>query len=101
MNVKKILGADIYRDGGSYGFWFDSDDGHWYEFFLMTRRWEPSALESHRPPVIYLEGVNSRKVVSQLSWDEAKSFVAPLCYENERFAELVHIVMTEGRTSGE
>ena len=36
VKVKNILYADIFRDGGSYGFGFDSDDGHQYEFFLLT-----------------------------------------------------------------
>jgi len=95
--VVKIWDADIYRDGGSYGFCFDSDDGNWYEFFLQTRAFEVSATESHHPPVIYLESVNSKQAVRALSWAEAKTFVAPLHYENKRFAELVSIVENEGR----
>ena len=95
--VVKIWGADIYRDGGSYGFCFDSDDGNWYEFFLQTRAFEASATESHRPPVIYLEDVNSKNAVGSLSWEEAQAFVAPLCYENKRFDELVRIVASAGK----
>lgn len=93
--------ADVYRDGGSYGFCFDSDDGNWYEFFLQTRAFEASAAESHHPPVIYLEDVNSKNAVKSLSWDEAQSFVAPLHYESKRFAELVSIVVGAGRKAQE
>jgi len=91
--VVKIWSADIYRDGGSYGFCFDSDDGNWYEFFLQTRAFEVSATESHDPPVIYLKGVNSKQAIRTLSWEEAKTFVVPLHYESTRFAELVNIVV--------
>ncbi len=34
MKIVKINGADIYIDGGSYGFWFDCEDGNKYEFFI-------------------------------------------------------------------
>jgi len=98
MKVQKIWAADICRDGGSYGFCFDSDDGHWYEFFLRTRAFEqPQSEESHHPPVIYLESVNDRKPVQQLTWEEAKIFIAPLHFDEQRFDELVAIVMREGR----
>ncbi len=100
MKVQKVWAADIYRDGGSYGFCFDSDDGHWYEFFLQTTAFEESS-ESHRTPVIYLEGVNDKKAVRELTWQEAKVFVAPLRCGDEcdekRFQELLDIVMREGR----
>ncbi|WKB56016.1 hypothetical protein [Eleftheria terrae] len=99
MRVQKIWGADIYRDGGSYGFCFDSDDGQWYEFFLKTRAFEPVSPESHQPPIIYRNGCNSGEVVLRLSWEEAQAFVAPLRYENRRFMELIDIVMTSGGTA--
>lgn len=98
MNVSKIWAADIYRDGGSYGFCFDSDDGRWYEFFLQTRAFEePPAPESHLPPVIYLESVNDRRPIQQLNWDEANAFVEPLHFEEPRFQELVEIVRRKGK----
>ena len=98
MNVERIWAADVYRDGGSYGFCFDSDDGHWYEFFLQTRAFEePQPQESHYPPVIYLESVNDKKPVQQLTWEEAKAFIAPLRYEGQRFQELVAVVNREGK----
>jgi len=95
--VVKIWDADIYRDGGSYGFCFDSDDGNWYEFFLQTTAFDSSAPGSHFPPVLYLESVNDRQMVQRLSWEEANEFVAPLRYESSRFAELVDIVKAQGR----
>jgi hypothetical protein len=97
LRVQDIWDADVYRDGGSYGFCFDSDDGRWYEFFLKTKAFEQPSSESHYPPVIYLEGCNSGQVTQSLTWQEAKSVVAPLRYDNARFAELVEIVMNEGR----
>lgn len=99
--VVSIWMADVYRDGGSYGFCFDSDDGNWYEFFLQTRAFEASATESHHPPVIYLEDVNSKNAVRSLSWEEAQAFVAPLHYESKRFDELVGIVVGAGRKARE
>ena len=95
MNVKKIWEADICRDGGSYGFSFDSDDGRRYEFFLLTRAFD-GVSTSHHPPVIYLEDVNSGQIVQRLTWQEAKQFVAPLKYDDARFAELLKIIETEG-----
>lgn len=98
MKVQAIWAADVYRDGGSYGFCFDSDDGRWYEFFLQTRAFDQSpSPESHFPPVIYLESVNDKKPVQRLTWEEAKAFVAPLQYENQRFHEMVAIVIREGK----
>jgi len=95
--VKRIWEADIYRDGGSYGFCFDSDDGRWYEFFLRTRAFDPTAQTSHDPPAIYLEDANSGRLVRNLSWAEARAFVAELSYDNERFRELLAIVAAEGK----
>lgn len=98
MQVKRIVDADIYRDGGSYGFTFYADDGRCYEFFLQTRAFEePRAEESHQPPTIYAESVNDGKPVRQLTWSEARSFVAPLRCDFERFLELVAVVMSEGK----
>ena len=95
--VKRIWGADICRDGGSYCFCFDSDDGHWYEFFLRTTAFDPLATTSHSPPAIYLESSNDGKLVRNLSWSEGKKFVSQLSYENERFQELLNVVATEGK----
>lgn len=99
MKVAKIWAADVYRDGGSYGFCFDSDDGNWYELFLGTRAFEiPTPQESHFPPVIFLESVNDKKPVRHLSWEEAMDFVAPLRFSNERFKELVSIIERSGKS---
>jgi hypothetical protein len=96
MKVIKVWDADIYRDGGSYGVCFDSDDGHWYELFLRTRAFEGAA-ETHYAPVVYFEGCNSGVVVEQLTWSEAKEFVASLNYSSSRFSEFVKIISNEGR----
>jgi hypothetical protein len=78
-------------------FCFDSDDGHWYEFFLRTRAFDPTAGTSHDPPAIYLESSNSGQLVRNLSWAEGRAFVAELNYDNERFRELLAIVAAEGK----
>lgn len=99
MKVIKINGADVYRDGGSYGFWFDADDSNWYELFIKVRKLEgeKEATKDYDPPVIYLEGCNSGNIVKKLSWQEANEFILPLSYENERFRGLVEII--EANTS--
>jgi len=97
MKVVKIWDADMYRDGGSYGFCFYTDDGQWYEFFLRTAAFDEGLVTSHQAPVIYLEGCNSGRLVQHLSWGEAQDFMQHLSYDNERFTELVQIVANEGR----
>lgn len=94
--VKRIWEADICRDGGSYCFCFDSDDGHWYEFFLRTRAFEPNATGSHDPPAIYLESSNDGQLILNLSWTEGKAFLAELTYDNKRFQELLAVVANQG-----
>lgn len=97
MKVVEIGMADIYRDGGSYGMSFEADDGQVYEFFLETQAFEPGAVESHRTPVLYLGDCNSGNIVVRMSWEEAEAFVAPLRFDDDRFRELVAIVMRHGR----
>jgi len=95
MKVRRVWGADICRDGGSYSLCFDSHDGHGYELFLKTRAFE-GAGPSHEPPVIYRGSVNDGDAVQSLSWQEAKAFVAPLSFEGDRFEELLRLIDTEG-----
>ncbi len=95
MQVQRVWGADICRDGGSYSLCFDSDDGRWYEFFLKTRAFAQSG-PSHESPVIYLGSVNDGLAVQSLTWQEAKAFTAPLSFDNARFEELRRIVDSEG-----
>jgi len=94
--VKRVFDADICRDGGSYYFCFESDDGHWYELFLRTRAFEPNATASHDPPAIYLESSNDGQLIRNLSWTEGKAFVAEFTYDSKRFQELLAIVANEG-----
>jgi len=96
MNVKDIFNADIYRDGGSYGFCFHSDNGSWYEFFIQRDLRRVSG-NDYLPPKIYLEGCNSKNVISELSWEQGQEFIRQLNYNNDRFAELVAIVNANGR----
>lgn len=97
VKVKSILYADIFRDGGSYGFGFDSDDGNQYEFFLQTTVFSAAQDTTHHAPVIYLDDCNSGRVVRSLSWEEAKKIVESLHYSDQRFDELVNIVANEGK----
>lgn len=97
IKILKIWDADIYRDGGSYGFCFDADDGRWYEFFLKTAAFSEARTCSHLAPVLYLEGCNSGCVVQTFSWVQAKEFVANLSYPHNRFDELIKIVAQEGK----
>ena len=96
MNVKEIFNADIYRDGGSYGFCFYSNNGSWYEFFIQRDLRGVSGVD-YFPPQIYLEGCNSKNVITQLSWTQGKEFIKPLKYDNDRFAELTEIVNNNGQ----
>jgi hypothetical protein len=97
MEVRKILYADIFRDGGSYGFGFEAADGRRYEFFLQTTAFSAERTTTHQAPVIYREDRNSGDIVQSLSWEEAKEFVAPLRYSDRRFDDLVKIVANEGK----
>lgn len=96
MNVQRIWGADICRDGGSYSLCFDADDGHWYELFLQVELHQGGP-STYQPPVIYLEGVNGGQVVGTLTWLEAKQFVASLSFDDPRFTELLKVIITEGK----
>lgn len=95
IRIKEIFGADVYRDGGSYGFFFHAYNGSWYEFFIQRDLNGTTGTEYYEPQ-LYLEGVNSKNVVYTFSWKEALKFVQDLEYENERFAELKRIVANGG-----
>lgn len=98
MKVENILYADIFRDGGSYGFGFDADDGRQYEFFLATAAFSAAQDTTHHAPVIYRDHSDSGNIVRSLSWEEAKKFIGPLRYSDPRFDELVNIVANEGKS---
>ena len=92
MNVQRIWGADICRDGGSYSLCFDADDGRWYELFLQVRFGECGV-------PTYLEGVNGGQEVQSLSWAEAGKFTAGMQYDNPRFTELLAVIASEGNAA--
>jgi hypothetical protein len=100
MRVVEIGMVDVYRDGGSYGMTFSAGDGRTYEFFLEILPFEPSAAESHRSPVLFLDDCNNGAPVSRMSWDEAETFIKPLQHDDDRFRELVAIVARHGRKAG-
>lgn len=96
MKIVKVFGADIYRDGGSYGFCFYADDGHWYEFFLQVKTDELGMI-CYQNPTIYFEGRNSERIVQRLDWKSARDFILSCHCDENRFHEIVTIVNQEGR----
>lgn len=94
MKIVEIFTADVYRDGGSYGFCFHSDDGNWYEFFTK-RDLNRTSGNDYLTPIIFLESCNDNNVVATLNWSEAQEFVKGLEY-NERMRELITIVFNNG-----
>lgn len=98
MKVKKIIVADVYRDGGSLFFKFEADDGKCYEFFIRTRRFEKNADTAFKPPVIFLER-RGGKVMQELSWKEAMKFIASLSFNDGCFQRLVEVVKRNGKVT--
>lgn len=97
MNVVEIWNTEYYRDGGSYGFSFDSDDGKEYEFFMQVNYTNSHQVTGYSEPVIYLQDCNSGKIVEKFTWEEAQKYVAALSYDNDRFVELVQIINSRGK----
>ncbi|WP_283132580.1 hypothetical protein [Enterovibrio norvegicus] len=95
MDVTKIFGADVCRDGGSYSLSFESSDSEWYEFFVQVKGVESN---EYFEPVIYKNGFDSGELVEQLNWSNAGKFLASLKYDNARFYELVTLVENRGST---
>ena len=95
MKIVKINGADIYVDGGSYGFWFDCEDGNEYELFIK-RDLSKDSKNDYYPPVIYRNGYNRNSVVKKLGWTEAQDYLSNVNYTNIHFKTLVEIVKNDG-----
>lgn len=95
IKVNKIIGADIYRDGGSYSLCFYSDDNDWYEFFIPIK-WEGDTSVRYHTPILYFNSVNDHRVLRDFTWDEAAEFLEPLSYESHRFHELREVVRRRG-----
>lgn len=91
MKVIEIFDAQYYRDGGSYAFMFESDDGEEYEFISNVVKMSDDRI-MYKPPVIFWQDCNSGKVVKEFTWKEAKLFLEPLTYENEVFLRLKQLV---------
>jgi len=96
MEVTKIIGADICRDGGSYSFSFESADKSWYEFFVKIKG---IGSKEYYEPTIYREGYNDGELVQKLTWSEANEFLQPIKYENPRFKELMILVGNSGKNT--
>ena len=66
MKTIKINGADIYMDGGSYGFWFDFDGITEYKFFI-ERDLSKGSEYGHLPPIICREYYSKYNIIKKLS----------------------------------
>jgi hypothetical protein len=96
MKIVKINGADIYIDGGSYGFWFDCEDGNKYEFFIKRDLSEGSK-NDYLPPVICQNRYTRNSVVKEFEWLEAQDYLSKINYEDTHFEALVEIVKNNGK----
>ena len=98
MKVVEIWNTEYYRDGGSYGFNFDSDDGNEYEFYMQVEySKDESAVIGYKTPVLYYQETTKLELVKEFSWDQAKEYVSSLKYDDERFYELVEIINNRGK----
>lgn len=96
MEVTKIIGVDVCRDGGSYSLSFESNDNEWYELFVQVKG---IGSNEYLEPAIYRGGANDGQLVQKLSWLNTKEFLKPLKHENKRFQELVKIVENNGKNT--
>ena len=96
MEITKIIGADICRDGGSYSFSFESDDDSWYELFVKIKA---IGSKEYHEPAIYRGGFNDGDLIRKLSWSEAKELLQQIKYENPRFKELITLLGNNGKTT--
>ncbi len=94
MEITKIFGADVCRDGGSYSLTFESNDKEWYELFVQVKGIESN---EYFEPAIYRGGFNDGKLIEKLSWECAKVFLQSINYDNSRFHELVKLVGNNGK----
>ncbi len=81
--------------GGSYGFWFDSEDGNEYELFIKRDLSEESKPDYY-PPVIYRKRYHRNSVIKRLEWAETQDYLSKINYENTHFETLVEIVKNNG-----
>ena len=88
--------ADIYRDGGSYGFVFKSDDGKTYELHLPVVHQSPDDCKRYFEPLLFRDNCNSGKVIEHPTWDEAKKFISEVEFKDKRFNELKWIIENGG-----
>ncbi len=91
MKIVKINGADIYIDGGSYGFWFDCEDGKEYEFFIKRDLSKNSESDYHLP-IICQNRYTKNSVIKELEWLEAGNYLSKINYEDKHFEILMEIV---------
>lgn len=93
IEITKVYGADVCRDGGSYSLSFEASDGNWYEFFVLVKGIES---QKYFEPRLYRGGVNGGVEVKQYTLESANTFLTTLSYESSRFKELVQLVGKNG-----
>ncbi|OUS27652.1 hypothetical protein A9Q99_14535 [Gammaproteobacteria bacterium 45_16_T64] len=95
---RKPLMADVYRDGGSYGFVYKADKGKIYELHLPVVRESPCDCKRYYEPLVFQDNCNSGNVVEHPTWEEAKDFVSRIKFDDDRFSELKWIIENGGCT---
>ncbi|HED35098.1 MAG TPA: hypothetical protein ENJ08_12945 [Gammaproteobacteria bacterium] len=88
--------ADVYRDGGSYGFGFGANDGKIYELHLRVVLDSPADCKRYYEPIIFKESCNSKEVIAHPTWKEAEQLIEKIKYDNTRFKELKWIIKNGG-----
>ena len=96
LKCSSPLFADIYRDGGSYGFGFYADDGNVYELHIRVVSDSPDDCKRYYEPIIFRDNSNSEKIVSHLTWKEASKFMKDVKFENQRYQQLKRIINDGG-----
>jgi len=88
--------ADVYRDGGSYGFGFGANDGKIYELHIEIVLDSPADCRRYYEPLIFRDNCNSNDVVDHPTWKEASELIKNVKFNNERFDELKWIIDNGG-----
>ncbi len=88
--------ADIYRDGGSYGFGFGANDGKIYELHIKIVVDSPADCRRYYEPLLFRENCNSKDVAAHPTWHEASALIRDVKFKNERFQELKWIIDNGG-----
>jgi hypothetical protein len=88
MNIRKLIEADIHRDGGSYGASFETDDDRIYSIWLQRSRMPDGGGPHHRWLFEYFGRARPSECLPVVTGsDQERALLARL----KDFAELVAI----------